>query len=207
VTAGLRLRLACALTVFTIRPVAIAAQSAAETPAARVTIRVYDTHGVSLDEMQRLLAESSATLGQAGLSTRWRLCRSPRHPAAVDRCDDTLAAGERSVRIVESPSGSNLGQVLADCYVVKGAGRGVLATVFGDRVRAVAARTGITAAVLMGRSIAHEIGHLLLGSPDHSTRGLMRARWSDDELRRQRAADWRFTRQESARLRSALIVP
>jgi hypothetical protein len=202
----LRLRLACAAAVFTIYPGAAAAQLSGLPSSRPITIRVYDTHGLANGELRAASSEAMATLGDAGLTARWRLCRSPRHPSAVDRCDETLGPDELSVRVVESPADAPADEALADCYVVKGVERGVLATVFGDRVRAVAARTGLAAGVLVGRSIAHEIGHLLLRNPGHSTRGLMRARWSDDELRRQRAADWRFTRREAARLRSALLI-
>jgi len=31
--------------------------------------------------------------------------------------------------------------------------------------------------------MAHEIGHLLLGTPEHSSRGIMRARWEREDLR------------------------
>ncbi len=36
--------------------------------------------------------------------------------------------------------------------------------------------------VILGHAAAHEIGHLLLGSNSHSPQGLMRARWSRQDL-------------------------
>ena len=41
-------------------------------------------------------------------------------------------------------------------------------------------------------TIAHEIGHLLLGSTTHTPTGLMRGAWSDVELRQERPEDWVF---------------
>jgi hypothetical protein len=43
---------------------------------------------------------------------------------------------------------------------------------------------------LLGRAIAHEIGHLLLATNTHAPSGLMRELWSHDELQRARREDW-----------------
>ncbi len=37
--------------------------------------------------------------------------------------------------------------------------------------------------IVLGCVIAHEIGHLLLGSDSHSRSGIMQARWGRDQLR------------------------
>jgi hypothetical protein len=78
--------------------------------------------------------------------------------------------------------------------------RGTLATVFVDRIRMAALRTRLDPARLLGRAMAHEIGHLLLGTTGHSRAGLMRARWSDLDLRRDAAADWLMSPEDVARL-------
>ena len=67
------------------------------------------------------------------------------------------------------------------------------ALVYVDRVAARAARTCSDAPLLLGRTIAHEIGHLVLGDVSHSAEGLMRAVWTNDLLRLSRPADWQFT--------------
>jgi hypothetical protein len=41
----------------------------------------------------------------------------------------------------------------------------------------------LTLGVLLGHGIAHEIGHLLLGTQRHSSSGLMQAHWDARELR------------------------
>jgi hypothetical protein len=76
---------------------------------------------------------------------------------------------------------------------------GVLATVYGDRVvRRAAGR--INQSVLLGRTIAHELGHLLLGLRTHSRSGLMREFWSDEELRRNHMPDWAFAPDDRRRM-------
>jgi hypothetical protein len=53
-------------------------------------------------------------------------------------------------------------------------------------------------------AMAHEIGHLLLGTSAHASTGLMRAIWSRDELHRHDPADWQFSSVESATMIRAL---
>jgi len=73
----------------------------------------------------------------------------------------------------------------------------LLATVFADRVLDVARGAGIDAGSLLGLAIGHELGHLLLSTDAHAAIGLMRARWSQSELRVTRAADWQFLTAEA----------
>ena len=60
---------------------------------------------------------------------------------------------------------------------------------------------GMPVQALLGYAIAHELGHLLLASNAHNTKGLMRPIWRDHELRSARSADWTFTGQEVAAIR------
>ena len=81
---------------------------------------------------------------------------------------------------------------------------GVLMTVDLFRVSAIARNTSTGMPVLLGRAIAHEIGHLLLGSAEHARLGLMRALWSHDELRGLKPANWGFSSHEAAQMRQTL---
>jgi len=80
--------------------------------------------------------------------------------------------------------------------------RGTLATVFTDRIRSLAAEIKMADGELLGRAIAHEIGHLLLGTTHHSSTGLMRGHWSS----RGQEEDWRFTGGESEEMRLGLAA-
>jgi hypothetical protein len=70
---------------------------------------------------------------------------------------------------------------------------GEMATIFHEQVRTIAHQSGIDDAELLGRAVAHEIGHLLLRVRSHSRTGLMRGAWSHEELMRNRREDWRFS--------------
>jgi hypothetical protein len=64
----------------------------------------------------------------------------------------------------------------------------VLATIYVERVRWLARSARADVETLLGRTIAHELGHLLLATNAHGSHGLMRAVWSAAEVRGDR--DW-----------------
>ena len=78
----------------------------------------------------------------------------------------------------------------------------MLATVYADRVDWMAGRTGVDRHELLGRAIAHEIGHLLMASTAHGVNGLMRPVWSQSEVRRRQSRDWRFAPEEIAAIKA-----
>ena len=83
---------------------------------------------------------------------------------------------------------------------------GSLATIFADRVESMATAAAFDPGVLLGRTIAHELAHLLIGTTEHSVHGLMRARWDARELERDRQRDWVLSRDEAARMRRGLTA-
>jgi len=62
----------------------------------------------------------------------------------------------------------------------------------------------VDAGELLGRVIAHEIAHLLLGTSDHGPHGLMRGEWRASELARERPSDWRLAHAEGFQIRRAI---
>jgi len=163
-----------------------------------ITVRVYDSAGLAENVKHSAFGIASQTLAAASIGVRWEHCeRSGRV------CGLPLEAGEFVVRIVRSPAPgwARAPLPLGEAFVDIEARSGVLATIYADRVALLAAAAGIDAATLLGRAIAHEMGHLLLATNAHSAHGLMRPHWSRDDLRRGRGADWVFTREEIAAIR------
>ncbi len=81
--------------------------------------------------------------------------------------------GELAIRIVRSlvaPRYSGtlpLGEAMIDTR----AGTGVLATIYIDRIEWLAHQAGVDARALLGRAIAHELGHLLMATTTHGPVG------------------------------------
>ena len=104
-----------------------------------------------------------------------------------------------------SPTVPRQESVAMGTSVVDGRSRaGVLATIYADRVSWMASHTTTEPAVLLGRAIAHELGHLLLGG-SHASAGIMRRNWSANDLRCDRPGDWQFT-NEQARMLGRLLL-
>jgi hypothetical protein len=171
---------------------------AAEIPANPVTVRVYETAQLDPSVKFAALNVARATLAAATVDVSWKPCA----PRAGARSCDRPPAGDLVLRIVHSTVKYDgralpLGEALVDMA----AGEAILATVYLDRVVRVAKAARMDTRTLLGYAIAHELGHLLLASSTHNTRGLMRPIWRDEELRSARSADWSFTAQEIAAIR------
>ena len=176
--------------------------------AAMVLVRIYNGHHLPEEDLQMAKAQATAILLEAGIDARWISCdrgddaeievppeckRPPRPKELVVRLRPAgFIPGTHDV-----PMGSSL-------VGAGGSGTPVFSTVHPDRVTVVADAARVDPRVLLGRAIAHEIGHLLLDTSRHAERGLMRARWSMRELRRKADADWKFLESESETMVRAL---
>lgn len=183
---------------------------AAETLWSEITVRVYEGTGAVPDERNAALKIAGSIISSASVEVVWRACSGSSTPGPspdsrrIDPCRAPLSAGELSLRIVRSGEAIDddhralpLGEALIDSR----ARTGVLATVYADRVDWMAKRTGVPPHELLGRAIAHELGHLLMATSAHATHGLMRPVWSQSEVRRQRTSDWSFKPREIAAIR------
>src|SRR5262245_44632103 len=193
-------------------PISVAQAASDSTPdlAARtethIQVRVYNAAVMPVADQAVALRAAAVTLAAAGIGTRWLPCGDVAPKATAKVCDTPLDRSELSVRLVRLPGTTSvhgelqLGYSLVDIT----AGAGTLATIYADRVAWLANATETDMPTLVGLAMAHEIGHLLLGTNAHSRTGLMRAVWSRAELQRNVAADWRFGRSEAARMRSSI---
>lgn len=177
------------------------ALTAAEVLRATVTVRVYQTAGLPSAVEQRALAEAETVLRAALVDVQWRRCTGQgQEPSPA--CDAPLGPGELSLRIVrEGPSWTNGTVATLGAALVDRRAGGVLATVYVNAIAALAIVAGTDAAVLLGRAAAHELGHLLMASTTHRRQGLMRPKWTRDEVRRDRTADWTFGTGDVATIR------
>jgi hypothetical protein len=172
-----------------------------------IVIRLYNTFEVSRSELQRAQNSVDALLRDAGVEATWRVCRLAGKPVSESTvaCDETLQSTEVIVRILGG-GGGDRDRSLGFSYIDTSGGKSALSTAYASRIRALAARSGIDAAVLLGRVIAHEIAHLFLGVVDHSDEGLMRAHWTDHLMRRTAIDDWRLSAREARELQEAVLA-
>ena len=158
-----------------------------------LVVRIYDGYDVPREHLAKARTTVEGILRAAGVAVAWPACP----------CVSPVGSGELVIRIAAASPASPpaaLGVSLVDV----GRQMGTFATVFADRVQAMAANAGIDQGELLGRVIAHEIAHLLVGTRSHGTRGLMRGAWTASELARQRPSDWLLSRSEGHEIRRAI---
>jgi hypothetical protein len=173
-------------------------RSAAALSAISLVVRLYDAFGVSAGDLASAREITSAILSRAGIDVTWRDC-------SREDCESPVAPAELVLRVVAAPPASEPGS-LGFSYVDVERRSGTLATLFADRVGAMSALSAHNDGELLGRAMAHEIGHLLLGTTRHANRGLMRGRWTTIELMKNRPWDWALSPDEGALMRRALAV-
>lgn len=163
----------------------------------RVAVHVYgQVADLSTDDEGIALGVAREVFSTAFVDVAWTLCE----PGACL----TPSAEALKLRIVRSPArGEPTSGVLGHALIDARAHAGVLATVFIDRTERLARDLGIDHRMLLGRAIAHELGHLLLGTAAHGS-GLMREIWSHDELLGTRPASWELDAVDAATIRDRL---
>jgi predicted aspartyl protease len=83
-------------------------------------------------------------------------------------------------------------------------GQGFYCYLFYDRIERLAGERRFLQRILLGDVLAHETGHLMLGSNSHSLTGLMSGHWSGDGLRRVSQGGMFFDPSESRLIRQRL---
>jgi hypothetical protein len=159
-----------------------------------VVVRVYDMHGVPADTAATARATAERILNTASVTVRWAACP----------CGKPAGPVELMIRLADATPASEPDS-LGFSYVDLDRQAGTLATVFADRVRALADAARVDEGELLGRAMAHEIGHLIIGTRDHASAGLMRGRWTSIELAQNHPVDWQFRPTDGEAFRRALV--
>jgi len=182
-----------------IGPQAAAASKRVQGAQIEVIARLYNTAQVPAATRDDALAVATRALA-GGVDVVWRSCDLPQ------ACGAVLTTGELVIRLVRTRTEGRNSRVFAlgDALIDIGAGAGVFATIYVDRVEQMAEISEIDREVLLGRAIAHELGHLLLMTTAHTSSGLMRAQWTARVIRRSRPGDWALTKENIATVRKRL---
>jgi hypothetical protein len=185
-----------------------AAQAAPPDFQATVVVRTYDYSNSTRETLSSARGEAEQIFKAAQIAVRWTDCNVPGKTDGAACTEPLLAGRELMLRLIDrapaNPADTRRVMALGESLVDREERGGVLMTVDVFPVRAIAERAATSLAILLGRAMAHEIGHLLLGSAGHARLGLMRALWSHDELRGAKPANWGFSAREAAQMRQTL---
>jgi hypothetical protein len=174
-----------------------------------LVVRTYDKYGLSNDDLLVARAQAEVIFKDAGIELAWMDCWSEHElpPETPVECQQEPRVNEIVLRLLRSnhgPDAQSRSLSMGYSLVNTPERQPFLATVFVDLVAYVARNARADSSKLLGRAVAHEIGHLLLNENRHAATGLMRAIWSRRDLRRDKASDWKFRADEVEMIRRAV---
>jgi predicted aspartyl protease len=152
-----------------------------------LTISVFDRASVPTEFLAAAEGEASRIFLQAGVETKWLNCSKPL-AAGQSEATPCGTVGARHL-VVEILHGANSQRLLFHSEVLGTAtltdkGQGFYCYLFYDRIKRLAGESRLYQRLLLGDVLAHETGHLILGSKSHSLVGIMSRNWRGDTLRR-----------------------
>jgi len=147
-----------------------------------ITVAIYDDAHLSPHVLAEAEDEATRIYQKAGLTISWIECKSSKADAAPDlRCQDPPSATHLKLRIV--PHALKSSDDIFGVAFLSAEGTGAYRDVFYDSVEKLDRDWHVGLARVLGHVIAHELGHLLLGSNAHSRQGIMCPNWHGGELR------------------------
>ena len=175
----------------------------------RLTVRVYNYAQASRVQMKHAEEEAGRILRRAGVETNWLDC--PLDAAAVEThpaCQEDLGPTGLVLRILPQAMVERMPfdhSKVGFAFLTKEGPRGSMLGVFYDRLRTQARGDEAATSLGLGRAAAHEIGHMLLRTEAHSSRGIMRGDWQGRDFRNPTAL-LAFTSEQARLIRTEVLA-
>jgi predicted aspartyl protease len=166
-------------------------------PNPTLTIQLYNYSTASPATLAGAEREAGRILGQAGLRASWLKCSvGPSSPQ--DPCRKAPQATDIRIRILAAPVLDKFQDSVFGFAI-----HPVLASVYYEFAlrRARSDDAEFELPIILGCVMAHELGHLLLGSNSHSNKGIMLPRWKVNEVRQLMTGRLLFTPDQSRLMR------
>lgn len=194
-------------TVLTVVPRNILARPRDTAPAA-LTLSVFNDAYVPAEVIAQAEGRAGHILSQAGIEVEWLNCGTggshvPDQFEQASPCSSIAYPSHLSVRIllsVKSVRENILGEAFADSE-----GEGTYINLFYRHLAKSNAQELLVEGDLLGCVIAHEVGHLLLGTNSHGPEGIMQGRWEEAQLRDAGKDNLHFTQPQAASMRECLV--
>jgi len=173
----------------------------------KINICVYNLAAIPRDTLAQAEIDAGKVFGRTGIQLTWLDyplddkeeigTGQVRHPP-FGPADVRLRLLNKRLTELEGTHPHSLGLALP-CAEADGS---CFVNVFYQRAQELAEEGDLGLATVLGHAIAHEIGHLLLGSNAHSPRGLMRAKWGPKDLQGASKGDLLFQAKEAEIIRA-----
>ncbi len=165
-----------------------------------IIVLVNDTARIPTADLQRAEVDADRIFALSGIQIRWLDCAPGLE--TEDPCQRVPGANEFVVHVVRTGQAS-LDSIFGVAFVGQ-AGNGRYCDIFFDRIQQTARTTPTGLGELLATVIAHELGHLLLGSHAHSFFGIMMPHWNQRELQRISMGGLLFSKGEALRMKMRL---
>jgi len=165
----------------------------------KIAIRIFDYANLAQNSREEMITEAGRIFLKAGIETSWVNCRNQQqNEQPVPACESPLGPTDLLLRILpgDIPQSAKLPETALGFAVVKREG-GSMASVYLRRIEAIAQGGLATKGQLLGHAAAHEVGHLLLGTLEHSPSGIMKADWRGKTLDSIAKRDMLFNHQQA----------
>jgi hypothetical protein len=201
-----------AWTVIGVAPLPLWAAGAAPQPVLQV--QVYNLAHVGSKDLARAEQEVTIIFAHAGIIISWREGSvQDKQELATDfsvngalfgSCIAANEMPELKLRLLRGTPPNTLPGALG--YALPCAKFGVTVTIFVDRCEEVMSHNMASLPKILGHAMAHEIGHVLLGSNEHSDSGIMRSRWTKADWFIVAAGHMTFLEGQVERMRGGLSI-
>jgi hypothetical protein len=163
-----------------------------------ITIRFFNYAQLPAKTLNEAKHQVTAIYHRIGIAIDWIECPVPKQdPSGFPACTEVLDETHLFLRLL--PQASKATKLAIAGESILGAR---IANIYWDRVCRRAEYAQLEPEPVLAHTIAHELGHLLLGANSHSPTGIMAARWSREELVIISQSGLSFTAQESQSIRA-----
>ena len=167
-----------------------------------ITVQVYNWASVAPQILAAAEDETIRIFRETGVAVSWISCplsipEAEANPICIEPCPPSRFAVRINSDMPANLATTSLGVALSES--------GIYATIYYPRVEEYAKAGIATHSQILGHAIAHEMGHLLLGPVPHARFGIMRGRWTAEDLRSITMGAFLFSPHQSALIRQAAM--
>jgi len=167
----------------------------------RITVKVFNTAPQSATVLPRAEAEASWLFRKSGIDIDWVNCDGLPGIARGEMCSDRA---DSFVMVVRGDDSAGVASEMALGFALPQIAPGNHGAILYRRITKLVAEMGmVDEPVLFAHAIAHELGHLLLGSTRHG-QTIMKADWHEADFKLMAQKRFLFTREQSDMMRAGL---
>jgi hypothetical protein len=162
-------------------------------PKVGITIRVLNPASVPDSTLRKAEQMAAAVLDAAGVGITWLECPCPRD----------LRSNEFWLHLLKNRPPRMRGDTTGFAVLMPARDGAVsYAGVVWPAVEEVASSLESDLSDVLGATVAHEIGHILLGSKAHTRSGIMCSRFQRADMRKAASGELRFTPEQAQRMQA-----